>query len=437
MISYFSVVNFRSIKNRVEFDLTKTALKGNEGNATNEEYHKKRVLKSAMIYGANASGKTNFIEAFKALQYMVLASSKLQLDEDIPPYEPHKLDINFRDAPVEFELHFLLKGIKHEFYLAYGSKKIIEESIHYYPNGVKSLLYKRDSSKILKFGDTYKGAKTTISKLLLDNQLFISKAVDNNVQSLLDIYRFIAFEVFLYSFSSSADEDRFRNLYLQRLVDNKDSKFSQSFQKLIAALDTGIDHMKIAENDFEKLNLPTHLDEKVIKKIQEANRYDVMTAHKVFNGDQQINETNFKIYEESTGTQKLIAISGHIIEALLEGEILIVDELEQSLHPNILQYLINLFHNPLVNKYNAQLIFSTHDITQLSNDSIRRDQVWFAEKDQYGATGLYRCSDIKGIRADYPLDKWYQTNRLGGTPIIEDYDFITLMQQSDEENTTI
>jgi AAA15 family ATPase/GTPase len=120
------------------------------------------------------------------------------------------------------------------------------------------------------------------------------------------------------------------------------------------------------------------------------------------------------------------------LDALDHGRVLVVDEFEKNLHPSITQFLIQLFHNPVVNPNNAQLIFATHDITQLSNDHFRRDQVWFTEKNEFGATSLFRCSDIQGIRLGTPLDKWYASGRFGATPIIDDVDFLIEMQTNGE-----
>lgn len=139
--------------------------------------------------------------------------------------------------------------------------------------------------------------------------------------------------------------------------------------------------------------------------------------------------TYFDVQDESAGTKSLFAIGGVIIETLDTGGVLVVDEFEKSQHPRFTKFLIQLFHNNTINQNNAQLLFATHGITQLSNDNFRRYQVWFAEKSEFGATKLFRCSDILGIRLNTPLDKWYESGRFGATPIINDVDFLIEMQQ--------
>ena len=136
----------------------------------------------------------------------------------------------------------------------------------------------------------------------------------------------------------------------------------------------------------------------------------------------------FDIEDESAGTQSLLFMAGLILDALDEGSVIIVDEFEKNLHPGITQYLIKLFQNPITNPNHAQLLFATHDITQLNNQVFRRDQVWFTEKDEKGITTIFRCSEIKGLRLNTPIDKWYSSGRLGATPIINDLDFLLSMQ---------
>lgn len=132
--------------------------------------------------------------------------------------------------------------------------------------------------------------------------------------------------------------------------------------------------------------------------------------------------------DESTGTKNLFALGGIIIEALEDGSVLIIDELEKNLHPMITKFLIQIFHNPLLNKHNAQLIFGTQDVIQLNSEVFRRDQVWFTEKNEYGESILFRCSDMEGVRINTPLDKWYIAGRFGATPVIRDEVFLIEMQ---------
>lgn len=429
MIIYFSVKNFRSIKDRMEVNFTKTGLKGHPNNYF-EAPSKINLLKTAVIYGPNASGKSTFLMALKALEFMVLNSSRFTPEQSIPPYEPHLLDRACKNEPVEFKILFFGKDhVKYEFELSYQDKKIVREELHYYPNGVQASLYQRHQGKDIKFGDSYRGSKKAIERMLLPNQLFISKAAENNVESLLIPYQFFGKGMMAYPFLDDNQESNLTRLYAKRLAEENDSPFSRKLNALICALDTGILSVSANEVDEKSFKFPDSVPEEIKKQIKDEYKYDIKTTHPLFENKQIVGKEVFDVQEESKGTISLLVIAGIILDSLEAGRVLVVDEFEKNLHPSITSYLINLFHNPLTNPKNSQLIFATHDITQLSNGAFRRDQIWFAEKDEFGASVIYQCSDIKGIRTENPLDKWYASGKLGATPIINDVDFLIKMQE--------
>ena len=432
MIVKFSVTNFRSIREKVELRMEETSLKGLPLN-TFQGQKNINLLKSAILYGSNASGKSSLLRAFKALEYLVLRSSGFKPDEKIVPYEPHKLEQSFAKAPVFFCIDFISNGVRFEFNLSFTEKQIEKEELFYYPHAVRTLLYARTVGKDIKFGESYRGGKKTIEKLLLDNQLFISKAAENNVESVQEPYRFFAEGLMVFPLLEEYRKTSLSRLYAKRLAEDRHSKFSKRFNSLICALDTGITSVSAEEVDWESYKFPSNMPDDVRIKFQEDYKYNIKTQHPVFAGEKFIGNELFEVEEESTGTQSLFVIGGIIVDALETGRVLIVDEFEKNLHPSITQYLIQLFHNPLTNPLNAQLIFATHDITQLAHDGFRRDQVWFVEKSEYGATSLYQCSDIKGIRLGTPLDKWYSSGRFGATPIINDVDFLIEMQENEAQ----
>ncbi|WP_375585935.1 ATP/GTP-binding protein [Cyclobacterium xiamenense] len=435
MIVRFSVQNFRSIKERMEISFKKTGLKGMPTNYF-EGPSKTSLLKTAVLYGPNASGKSTFLKAFKALEYLVLSSAGFKPDQAIPPYEPHLLDTAFREQPVEFRIEFFGGDhIKYELELAFLEKEIVREEMYYYPNGVQSLLYQRVQDKDIKFGDGFRGAKKTIERLLLPNQLFISKAAENNVESLLPAYRFFGQGMMVFPFLNENHESNLTRLYARRLAEEGESGFSRKLNALICALDTGILAVSAKEVDEKSFKFPDHMPEDLKKKIKDDFKYDIRTAHPLFENNKIKGKELFDVEEESTGTKSLLVIGGIILDSLEAGRVLVVDEFEKNLHPSITNYLIGLFHNPLTNPKNAQLIFATHDITQLASGEFRRDQIWFTEKNEFGATELYACSEIKGVRSENPLDKWYASGKLGATPIINDVDFLIEMQENVPEET--
>lgn len=431
MLLSFAVTNFRSIRERVELNMLKTGLKGLNSNYFDIS-NRRHLLRSSVIYGPNASGKSVFLRAIKVLEFLVMRSSGFRPDQALDLYEPHRLEKSFALSPVVFEISFISNETQFDYSVSFSQERIETEELYYYPTNTRTLLYSRYAEKEMKFGDYYKGAKKTLEKLLLPNQLFLSKAAENNVEALMEPYRFITQKMMVYPFMEDYHESSYARLYARRLAEDRGSVFSKRFNALICAVDTGITSVSAEEVDWSEFKFPGSLSEEVKKRFQEDYKYDIKTKHTVYEGITNVGDVEFDVQEESAGTKSLFVIGGIIIEALETGSVLIVDEFEKSLHPIITQFLIQLFHNPLVNKRNAQLIFATHDVTQLSNDNFRRDQIWFTEKNEFGATNLFRCSDITGLRLGTPLDKWYATGRLGATPIINDVDFLIEMQ-SDEQ----
>lgn len=426
MLISFRVKNFRSIRDNAELSMAKTSLQGLQANTFQSGTNK--LIKSAVIYGPNASGKSGLLRAFKALEYLVQTSSSFKPDEKIAPYEPFKLNINNVKSPVSMEIEFAHDKNQYLYHIAFTQVKIEIEELYHYPNATRTLLFSRKNGNPIKFGESYKGSKKAIEKLLLPNQLFLSKAAENNVESLLSAFSFFGKGMMVFPFLEDYRETSLSKLYATRLAENKSSNFSKRFNKLICALDTGIVGIQAEEVDWSSYKFPNNMPDDVKERFQEQYKYDIKTQHPLFDGEQEIGVENFEIDEESTGTKSLFVIGGIILDALETGRVLVVDEFEKNMHPSITQFLINLFHNEITNPKNAQLIFATHDISQLSSDRFRRDQVWFTEKDEFGTTSLYRCSDIKGIRLGTPLDKWYATGRFGATPIISDSDFLIEMQ---------
>jgi hypothetical protein len=163
-------------------------------------------------------------------------------------------------------------------------------------------------------------------------------------------------------------------------------------------------------------------------------RYKVTTMHAPTNGQGTV---AFDLEDESVGTQKLFGLSAMILNAMERGSVLILDELERSLHPHISRFILSLFNNPRINKNNAQLIAATHDVTLLSEENnLRRDQIWIVEKNREGASELFSLADMKGVRDNVPFEKWYLSGRFGGVPNIESLQFEFDYLDEKKENCT-
>jgi AAA15 family ATPase/GTPase len=159
----------------------------------------------------------------------------------------------------------------------------------------------------------------------------------------------------------------------------------------------------------------------VFKDIEKELGYEILTYHKVFDQDGNVTKTiPFTIDKESSGTRSLFLLAIFLMDVIDTGRVLFIDEFEQNFHPLLVRSLITMFNNLNLNQSKAQLIFTTHDVSLLSNELFRRDQIWFTEKDEKGITQLYSMADVEGVRNNIPYDKWYLSGRFGATPIIND-----------------
>ena len=418
MLSRIAIENFRSIKNRIEFSFEATSFKEHYNNLV--ELNGKKLLKSSVIYGANASGQSNILMAFSAIDFLVRGSAKHTPNEGIGPYEPYLLDKTSKKKPVKFELDFYIEDVLYTLFLEYRDKEITREELVFRPKKQPSLIYSMVGNSPIKFGDHYKGDRKSIEKKLLPNQLFLSKAVLDNVQVLIPVFNFFKEKLASYPFFEDFHESRTQHLYAERLADTDDIEFSEKFNRIICALDTGITKVKSEVVDWEKSPLPDDIPGLVAERIKDDFKMKVRTVHKVFENDEVVGETMFDKSEESKGTQSLFILTGIILDAFEDGTILIVDEFEKNLHPHVTKSLIKLFHDPGINDKNAQLIFATHDLSQLDSDIFRRDQIWFVEKNEKGETDLFSMADISGVRSNIPYDKWYDSGKFGATPIINE-----------------
>jgi hypothetical protein len=433
MIKSASIQNFRSIKDLITLDFSKSNRK--KGGLSNYiSISNIEIATSSVIYGANASGKSNLLRAFKALEYLVLNSAKFAPDEKLGPFEPFRLAKGFDKKMVNIELEFFIDQIRYIYSLVFGEKLIVQEKLLFFPMGKEATLFNRVKGKEIQFGEYFKGEKKTIEKLTLPNQLFLSKAAENNAESALPVFHFFKNRIKVYPFLNQYYESGLERFYAKRLADEPESPFAKKLNALICALDTGINSISAKETDWNSVKFPDNMPDNIRKKIQEDFKYEIKTVHELFDENNKSSGLiDFDIDEESTGTRSLLSIGGIIIDALEKGSVLVIDEFEKNLHPIITSYLIKLFNEKTFNPKNAQLIFATHDLTQLNEELFNRDQVWFTQKNEFGATELIRCSDIKGLRLNAPLDKWYVAGRLGGTAIINDTNFVMAMQEKIEE----
>lgn len=407
MLLEFRFQNFRSFRDEQNFSMLADDHKDEQlQNTFYDDSSKLLILKSSIIYGSNASGKSNFMKAIQAFRMMILTSANNSPGDFFEKYEPFTFSFEFNKAPVQFEADFLIEEIKYTYSFSFSESRVEQENLYYYPQKRKALLFSRNHQDFV-FGDHLKGHKSVVAELTTENQLFLSKGAQNNIPQLKSLYSFVNHDFMAIPFLDSWVDNYYSDKIAKELLNDNNDVFIQNFKILLQSFDTGIIDFSVKESE-----LPWE-------------KYEIFAVHDNFDeNDNNIGFSAMPLAEESTGTQKLFVLGGLVLRALMNGRTILFDEFERSLHPIISQYIIQLFNNPEVNTKNAQLILATHDTNLLGKENnLRRDQIWIVEKDEKGRSELFSVSDIEGIRKDTPFEKWYLSGRFGGIPGIESLNF--------------
>lgn len=424
MLIEFKLKNFKSFKDEQTFTLVANSDKNLANNLiTPTNFGKQRVLKSAVIYGANASGKSNLIQALEFVEKFVLTSFIRPIGSDIF-VQPYLLDAATENSPTEFEIHFISQNIRYQYGFALDKKRIYEEWLIAYPKGQPQTWFERTPKPDSEESEWYFGPKFTDKRLKIHentrpNVLFLSAAVQNNSKQLLGVYEW--FNHCLLTLDINSDIERVESSYKLRL--SQKPELGERIKSLLQQADLGIMDYSI-EKKSAAFTLPQNAPEELQPLLREfsalnskleASNYEIRFKHKTA----EDNEGVFLPWkDESFGTRRLFALSGPLLDVLEEGMVLVVDELDASLHPLLLRALVQLFHDPKINKNNAQLIFNTHDTTLQDLTLLRRDQFWVVEKIE-GASKLVPYSDYS-LRNNEALQKGYLQGRYGGVPLLSD-----------------
>lgn len=409
MIVDFTIENFRSLKTEQLFSLSvehpKKYLLDNVAFPADDKIG---VLRSAGIYGANASGKSNIIRALQALQYIACMTGDLKDGQRIPCYEPFMLSAVTAHAPIKLDIEFVLEGIRYRYTVSYLEHEIVEESLDFYPSRVKANIFRRNSGdtwESIAFGGLYKGGSRRIA--FFKNNSYLAKAGNNASASALirNVYNYL-----YVSLRPKVDMD---TILGPSFRDESALKFAGRF---LCNVDTGIHEvaMQVSEKAVDP-NLSNLIPEEIRNAIIERAKYRYIFSHKTEEGGVE----NFRIEKESEGTQRLFAMLPVLFKSIKEGHVFIVDEIDASLHPHIAEMIVRLFNDPEINKNNAQLIFSTHNISLMDSEHLRRDQIWFVEK-QAGASELYCLAEFDKdvVKSNSPFGVWYKEGRFGALPKI-------------------
>jgi uncharacterized protein len=426
MLIEFRVENFRSFKTEQVFTMvasSDTTLP--ENTFETSAFPKNKLLTTAAIYGANASGKTNLIKALSFVEWFVTNSHRRDINAKIP-VEPFLLDDTNANSPTTFELTFIHQSVRYQYGFVISSSKVIEEWLFAYPSSRVQRWFERkdpDQPGNFKtednswdFRSTLKGENRSIALQTRPNVLFLSKAADSNHKQLKQVY-----DWFDSCLDTYVDIQKLPPLLTANMLKNNPA-LEQQVKNLLTIADLGISDFRVEEKelnlkDTSLENLPDDLRNFFQSDFFQNNAnktWQITMAHHTNN---PAIDKFFPLQDESLGTERLFALAGIILTALEEGRVLVIDELDSSLHPMLVRYIVSLFHNPNMNPGGAQLIFNTHDVTLLESEFLRRDQIWLVEKDNVNASHLYPLSDFKPRKSE-AFQKNYLQGRYGATPII-------------------
>jgi AAA15 family ATPase/GTPase len=405
MLIRFSFKNFKSFKNENCLDMEATSLKEHEYNVAkidNGEY-----LKVSAIYGANASGKTNVLQAFDYMKKRILVSDDSKKNSPIDEENVYSFMIN--NDPIALEVEILAKNNK---IYKYGFE-VLKDTI------ISEWLFEK---RVNKFYSIFERENNNVSMKpnkisdlvnIDERTLFLNiySKIDRNNEDFSNVYDWFVNSTYL----------DLGNPNFERFINNRvslkilsDENYKKELLKFIKTFDSGIEGIKTTPDSIEAVKSNNGI-------------IDIEVIHKGEKGEVKA----LPFYLESNGTRKMFHLFDFFMDALKNGMVLFVDELDAKLHPLLTRYIINLFHNSDTNKGNGQLIYSTHDTVNLNKETFRRDEIWFAEKDKDGISEIYALSDYileddknagKKVRNDATYNKDYLTGRYGAIPVLEEFD---------------
>jgi len=398
MLIQFSVKNFKTFKDKATLSMVASDYVEDTQNAENiipENEFGLKLLKSAVIYGANASGKTKLLEALNFMKYFI--QNNYNVKQDLSPF---RLSEETENEPSEFETIFIFNDIMYRYGFELNKEEIVSEWLFYNEaNKPETEVFYRDFQKINIDEKKFHKINLVVKEnLVRSDNLLLFVAANFNDDTCISVIDWF----YKLGIISGNNDSYFVEFTVEKL---KNFTFKKKILDLLSEADLDIQDIKVKEN--------------------EGGFADIFTKRKKYNAykfSPNGNSVEFSLYrDESAGTQKFFALTGHILEALDKGYILVIDELDSKLHPNLVRAIVSLFNSKEINSKNAQLIFNTHDTNLLNESLFREDQIWFVEKNRYGEAKIYSKADFEpseNIGKSDNLEKNYLDGRYGAIPFL-------------------
>ena len=411
MLLRFSISNHLSIRDSQELLFTASSLKDpSDGLIDCAAAPNGSVVPAVVVYGANASGKSNLLDAITVMRHMVLRSHTEGDPGGGVPCQAFRLDTQSSRKPSRFEIDFVLDGVRHHYGFEANDREFLSEWLYAFPKSHRRSLFVRDHDDY-RFGRDLKGRNSVIAGLTRPNSLYVSAAAQNRHEQLSEVYGYL---LSFHGFMGVGVAGPEASAWL--VNDDVDSRVIDFLGKI----DTGICDYRRRETDLpeEMRTFQRELFELVRKRSSESIEIDaegkqgaVELGHRSPVGEPVFLDLNL----ESAGTRRLLLVLSLVYRALDKGTPLAIDELDASLHTLAGAEILKLFCSPETNPRGAQLIATTHDTNLMDASVLRRDQLWFTAKDADGATHLYPLTDIR-TRGSDNFEKGYLQGRYGAVP---------------------
>jgi len=416
MLIEFRVKNFRSLRDEQTLSLVADKDKSLQESNTMPSGIKAAptLLRSMAIFGPNAGGKSNLIKALQFMRAVVAESASVMQPGQAFHTQSFRFEATSVAQPTEFDVSFVLDGIRYQFGFALTAQRITREYLLVYKAFKPQLWFERyfdeESGKDLyDFGTGLKGPKSVWEGATRPNALFLSMAVQLNSEQLQPVFAWFVKQLAI--FNEITPLGQHFSIEMLRKPEGK-----RAICDFLTSADISISDIEVVTRKVS--GQAVHFDmaaEKTEVRNEEQEVHELLFHHVTDHG-----EAVFSLGDESMGTRNLLFLTGPVLEILDKGMVLVVDELGSSLHPLLVRRLVELFQNSRFNKKGAQLIFTSHDTSLLDQDLFRRDQIWFVEKDRDQASKLYPLSDFSP-RKNEALERGYLMGRYGALPFLGDW----------------
>ncbi len=403
MILEYTCENYKSIKDKIIFSMI--ASKDNSFSELLIPFDGVQINRVASIYGANGSGKTNVMDSLGFLTFLICNSNNFQPGDKIQqPY--HRLCGS--QVPTSFSIQFIKNGVRYAYGLSYTVEQVISEYLYYFPNGKQAKIFDRNQDTIT-FGEKFRKDFESVLNFSKPNKLFLSVSANYSaVKESEIVFLFFKEDIIFYpqpvfnnwleySIEKLTNDSNLKKLFVE---------FMNSTGNTIKNINTKYEKSKITP-DILPMNMPDAL-KKLLIHGEDATKIEAQIDYGLF---------KINLEEESKGIQKMFEVFCPLMNIILMDKVLVWDEIETSLHPQIVNEILRLIlHGKADSK--AQLIFSTHDTNLLDLTRFRRDQIWFTELNSSRATDLYSLAELKNVRKDENISKGYLSGKYGAIPFI-------------------